>query len=369
VHTDGRSHLLQGQRPQGNRTLLKKLVLFNNDGFHNLDHRAPTLFDGLDDPLGVALFLIDEFDGVFAALVGPFVGLTDPQSRQVRIIQVDGIFFAIVINLDHFKIGHDSARPFSIHRQAGAGIQLPDALGNFLHILGRDLHFLGNVGEFAVLQRFEMVLDDMSLVRILVATGRQLQQETLLQVTGRNAGRIKPLDHVQDRFHDFLGDFIIGGNFADRTPQQSILVQATDDVLADATFDAFGHGHLQLFGQIFLSRGDVFLRSFEVVVLVVARIVGRPAKPFVPAIAPVTLLVFGIHFRFALFFIHGRDFIFVPDFIFELVFGFYFFQEGIALQFVAQDLLKLQGRNLQKLESLLKPLRHHQVLAQREVLS
>ena len=53
----------------------------------------------------------------------------------------------------------------------------------------------------------------------------------------------------------------------------------------------------------------------------------------------------------------------------ELLLGLDFFQQGVALQFVAEDLFELEGGDLQQFEGLLEPLGHDQLLPQLHALS
>src|SRR5262245_22481075 len=50
MHSDSTGDLLQGQGSQEPGALFEELPLFVDDALHDLDHRAPALFDGLDQP-------------------------------------------------------------------------------------------------------------------------------------------------------------------------------------------------------------------------------------------------------------------------------------------------------------------------------
>ncbi len=60
---------------------------------------------------------------------------------------------------------------------------------------------------------------------------------------------------------------------------------------------------------------------------------------------------------------------FLAGLLLDFLLGLDLLQQGIALQFLAQDLLEFQGGDLQELERLLQPLGHHQLLPQLHALA
>ena len=190
------------------------------------------------------------------------------------------------------------------------------------------------------------------------------RQEAFLQVAGGHPGRIEALHDAQDRLHDDLLDLEERGDFGNRADQQAVLVQAADDVLPDPALDALGNSQMQLVGQGLLPGGNVLLGPLHFVFLVVAPLVGYAAEPVLEAVSPVAffVLLVGRLVPFgALQFGHGD---FPGGLLVDFLFGLDFFQEGVFVQFLAEYLLKFQGGHLEQFQSLLKTLRHHQLLAQ-----
>jgi hypothetical protein len=68
VHVDLAGHLRQRQRPQEGDALVEELALLAHDAVHDLDHRAPALLDGLDQPLRRGQLALDVLAGLLLLL-------------------------------------------------------------------------------------------------------------------------------------------------------------------------------------------------------------------------------------------------------------------------------------------------------------
>ena len=366
VHVDLPRHRGQRERAQERDALVEELALFTHDAVHHLDHRSASLLDRLDQPPGRGQLALDVIarllllrGGVRLAPAGEDFAVCgrDAQPGHVAVVEHDHV---LLVHALHEQVRHHVARILRRHQRARPRVQRGDAVCGRLHFEHAHLEQSRDLGEAAVHQVVEMVVDHAPGQRLLLAAGFQLQQQALAQVARADAGRLQGLhqpQHVLDlhqRPSDRFGDVL------HRRREPAAIVDRADDELGDAHVRGRQVQEVQLLQQAFRERrargrhllqeldaglGRRHVCAVEQSVLHVVRPVDRILLRRVLGLL-VVLLVCG---RLAVYVLLIGDLV-------------HLFEQRVLQHLLLEDLLQLERRHLQQLERLLQPRRHDELL-------
>ena len=112
------------------------------------------------------------------------------------------------------------------------------------------MQLLGHALEMTLIEPFEIVLDDLPGQRHFHAKVIELNQQTLLQITGTDTGGIKRLNDFQDAFDHFHTDIKRDRNVLKVALQIAVIVNIANQVGANLPLRIRVHGQRELPHQV-----------------------------------------------------------------------------------------------------------------------
>ena len=130
------------------------------------------------------------------------VGGVQPKLRQVVVVH-ENLPFAI--HFAELNVRLDKPRLGFVVAQAGLRIEALDHVHGALHELDRAIERPRDIFELVILQKLQMLADDLLRERVLRIEHFELQQQAFLQVARGHSRRIEFLHHGERFFHVFHG--------------------------------------------------------------------------------------------------------------------------------------------------------------------
>ena len=110
---------------------------------------------------------------------------------------------------------------------------MADDLDVFLEIVDRQSELARDLRDLMVLQRAQVLGDDLLGRRVLEAEMPQLQHQAFLQVARGDANRIEALHHLQDALDLLDRPRSHRRHLVERGDQVAVVIEVADDRLAD----------------------------------------------------------------------------------------------------------------------------------------
>ncbi len=107
----------------------------------------------------------------------------------------------IITDFHHHDIRHNILDPIGVISVTGLGSQLANELDSGNRLFQRRVQFFRHTLKVALIEPFEIVLDNLPGQRFFNPQVIELYQQTLLQVAGADAGGVKRLNHLQYAFN------------------------------------------------------------------------------------------------------------------------------------------------------------------------
>ena len=183
VHADVVGHVAQDERAEMFDALIQEVALEVDDAVGDLVDRLLALLDRFDQPERRAELVLHVRPG-FVAVVRALVQQTpvdgaDPHLRQAVFVQHRDI---LILDLDHIHVGDDVLRLRRVVTAARLRVQMPDDFDVFLQVVDRQPQLAGDLGNLVVLEKPQVVGNDLFRRRAFEAQMSQLEQQTFLQV-------------------------------------------------------------------------------------------------------------------------------------------------------------------------------------------
>ena len=124
----------------------------------------------------------------------PAVDRADPHLRQAVLVQHADV---LVLDLHDVDVGDDILRLRRVVAAARLRIEVPDDLDVLLEVVDRHPELAGDLRHLMVLQQPQVFGDDLLRRRAFEPEVAQLQQQALLQIARRDAGRVEALNQLQ----------------------------------------------------------------------------------------------------------------------------------------------------------------------------
>ena len=166
------------QRLHELRALLEEFLLGLDDDADDAEERVAALFNGLNEPAGVADVVGDVFTGFavdFLFVFGhAFVDFIDVEARGMFIGEAHGVLAGVFVAL-HNGVRRDGGDAGLAQEAAGAGVEVAEEVLALVNLFDGEAGFTGNLGETVHLQVMQVLAHQRAgdgEVKVLVAAPR-----------------------------------------------------------------------------------------------------------------------------------------------------------------------------------------------------
>ncbi len=205
--------IFKGSIASGPLSRNSRLVI--DDRLGHAQQRVAALLDRVDEPLGGTELLLDVFAGFGAGLgTGQQLAVVgaDEEARRAAVFEPHRVDARLAQLDDHVGLDHRSGDLLEVG--PGIGIQLAEVLDDLVDHLHRVAGPPRDHRKAVLLDVFQVVGNQPVEFVVIRHSRNQLQEETLPQVAGADAGRIELLDQGQGL--PGQGQVLFGGAGPDR---------------------------------------------------------------------------------------------------------------------------------------------------------